>query len=249
MPQSGLPRPEDAAALYLDLIKLCLTNSVYGESVERDFDPALRMEGFGYPAVAHTMVGMKRLDNIQTCVTSVLRHGVPGDLIETGVWRGGVTILMRAILKAYGVRDRTVWVADSFAGLPPPDPGKYPEDRGDLHHTKRELAVPLEKVRENFARYHLLDEQVRFLKGWFRDTLPRAPIERLAVLRLDGDMCESTMDALRHLYPRVSPGGFVIIDDYALPGCRAAIRDYRREHPIIDKITQIDVYAAYWQRS
>jgi O-methyltransferase len=249
LPRSSLPPGDDAAALYLDLMKLCLTNSVYGELVEPDFDPALRMEGFGSPAVAHTMIGMKRLDNIQSCVTSVLSNGVPGDLIETGVWRGGATIFMRAILKAYGVRDRRVWVADSFAGLPPPDAEQYPQDQGDLHYTNTKLAVPLEEVRENFARYHLLDDQVHFLKGWFRETLPEAPIEQLSVLRLDGDMYESTMDALRHLYPRVSTGGFIIVDDYALPGCRAAIRDYRCEHNIADKIEHIDLYAAYWQRS
>jgi O-methyltransferase len=207
LPRSDLPQGEDAAALYLDLMKLCLTNSIYGDLVEPDFDPALRMEGYDCPTVAHTMIGMKRLDNIQSCVTSVLGNGVPGDLIETGVWRGGATIFMRAILKAYGVHDRTVWGADSFAGLPPPNIDQYPQDKGDLHYTKTRLAVTLEEVRENFARYNLLDDQVRFLKGWFRETLPEAPIERLSILRLDGDMYESTMDALRHLYPRVSAGG------------------------------------------
>ena len=135
-----------------------------------------------------------------------LTDGVPGDLIETGVWRGGATILMRAILKARGVTDRVVWVADSFAGLPAPNAARYPLDAGINLHRFPQLAVTLERVQDNFRRYGLLDDQVRFLKGWFRDTLPAAPIERLAVLRLDGDLYESTIQALESLYDKLSAG-------------------------------------------
>ena len=127
---------------------------------------------------------------------------------------------MRAVLAAYGVNDRKVYVADSFAGLPPPAPEIFPADAGDTCHTHRFLSIPLEAVVENFRRYGLLDEQVVFLKGWFEDTLPTAPMSQLAVIRLDGDMYGSTMIALQNLYPKLSPGGFCIIDDYALKGCR-----------------------------
>ena len=208
-----------------------------------------REEGRDWPIEAETMVGLKRLNNLQHCVTSVIRDGVPGDLIETGVWRGGSSILMRAVLKAYGDCSRKVWLADSFRGLPQPDPARYPVDRGDTLWTYKELAIPLEQVKANFARYGLLDEQVAFLPGWFRDTLPTAPINRLAVLRLDGDLYESTMDALVALYPKVSTGGFVIVDDYALPTCRAAIEDFRRTRGITDPIHQIDWTGVFWQRS
>jgi O-methyltransferase len=210
---------------------------------------ARRMEGRDWPKLAHSMVGMKRLDNLQMCVESALREGVPGDLIETGVWRGGASILMRGILCAHDVRDRRVWVADSFEGLPPPDAAKYPADLGDRHHENRLLAVSLEEVQANFRKYGLLDEQVRFLKGWFKDTLPAAPIERLAVARLDGDMYESTMDALRSLYPKLSPGGFLIIDDYgAIPACRRAVTDFRDEHGIAAPIQAIDWTGVWWRR-
>jgi O-methyltransferase len=198
------------------------------------------------------MIGLKRLDNLQTCVERVLHEGVPGDLIETGVWRGGATIFMRAILTAYGVKDRQVWVADSFEGLPLPDPEKYPEDEGDEFHTPELeiLAVPLEEVRDNFRGYGLLDEQVRFLRGWFRDTLPEAPIKSLAVLRLDGDMYESTMDALVNLYPKLSPGGYCIVDDYgAIEACRQAVHDYRDAHDIGEEIIPIDWSGIFWRRS
>lgn len=208
-----------------------------------------RQEGRDWPLEAETMVGLKRLDNLQHCVTSVIRNGVPGDLIETGVWRGGSSILMRAVLKAYGDCSRKVWLADSFRGLPQPDPARYPVDHGDTLWTYKELAIPLEQVKANFARYGLLDEQVAFLPGWFRDTLPTAPINQLAVLRLDGDLYESTMDALAALYPKVSAGGFVIVDDYGLHTCRAAIEDFRLAQGITDPIHQIDWTGVFWQRS
>jgi len=157
---------------------------------------------------------------------------------------------MRGILKAYGISDRRVWVADSFAGLPPPDREKYPADSGDILHTIPQLAVSLDDVKANFARYGLLDEQVRFLKGWFKDTLPSAPIERLAVARLDGDMYESTMDALNALYPKLSPGGFLIVDDYgSVAACAQAVTDYRQRHGIDETIQKIDNDGVFWQRA
>jgi O-methyltransferase len=196
------------------------------------------------------MIGLHRLDNLEECITDVLRRGVPGDLIETGVWRGGATIFMRAVLEAYGDLDRLVWAADSFEGLPPPDPAAYPADEGDKHWQKSQLAVSLDEVRHNFNRYGLLDHRVRFLVGWFRDTLPDAPIERLSILRLDGDMYESTIVALRSLYPKLSPGGYVIVDDYgAVKGCRAAVEDFRAEHGITDELHKIDWSGVFWQRS
>ena len=193
------------------------------------------------------MVGLKRLDSLQFCVEEVLRRNVPGDLIECGAWRGGSCILMRAVLKAYGSIDRTVWVADSFEGLPELNPEKYPEDvelwKGG------EMAVSLEEVKQNFERYGLLDSQVRFLKGFFVDTLPSAPIQRLSVLRLDADLYESTKQTLDYLYPKLSPGGYVIVDDYSLPAARQAVHDCRDSHKIDDEIIPIDWTGVYWEKS
>jgi len=159
------------------------------------FDASLREEGRDWPAEAETMVGLKRLENLEAIIVDVFRRDVPGDLVETGVWRGGASIFMRGVLKALGDPYRKVWLCDSFRGLPPPSPEKYAADAGDRHHTYEELAVTQEQVRANFARYGLLDERVEFVAGWFRDTLPSAPISRISVLRLDGDMYESTTTA------------------------------------------------------
>jgi Macrocin-O-methyltransferase (TylF) len=109
--------------------------------------------------------------------------------------------------------------------------------------------VSLEEVKANFAKYGLLDDRVVFLKGWFKDTLPSAPIERLAVLRLDGDMYESTMVALTSLYDKVSSNGFVIIDDYGcIESCRKAVHDFRESRGISEPILDIDGFGVYWRK-
>lgn len=191
------------------------------------------------------------LDNVVELARVVIDERVPGDFIETGVWRGGVTILMRAALTAFGDLGRSVWVADSFAGLPAPDPATDLRD-AIWHHLMRAVGLlrsDLAAVREAFARAGLLDRRVRFLPGWFADTLPDAPIARLALMRLDGDWYESTRVALDALYPRLSPGGFVIVDDYGLPtGCARAVDEYRAAHRIDAPLTRINAQAVYWRK-
>jgi len=234
--------------LYIELLKSCLTNSIY----QNDFTTRQNRDlGIDCPTIAHTMIGTRRLNNLQFCVETALKDKIPGDLIETGVWRGGATILMRGILKAYNITDRNVWVADSFQGLPTPNLKKYPHEDPKLKlHLRKELSVSLEQVKENFRRYNLLDDQVKFLKGWFKDTLPLAPISHLAVLRLDGDLYESTIQALDALYPKLSPGGFVIIDDYVIPSCQKAVLDYRKKNKITEEIIPIDspIIGSYWRK-
>jgi len=211
----------------------------------KSFNILNRDEGRDWPLIGYTMVGHQRLENVQKCVEDILRNKVLGDLIEAGAWRGGTTIFMRALLKAYGVIDRKVWVADSFEGLPAP---KNKDDGWDLSHVDY-LKVSLDQVKSNFERFGLLDEQVEFLKGWFCDTLLHAPIKRIAILRLDGDMYSSTMDSLKNLYHKVSKGGYIIVDDYySWPSCRSAVTDFRTEHSIKSEIKRIDWSGAYWKK-
>jgi O-methyltransferase len=223
------------------------TTVLYKEEKNGSFTPMHQLRN--YTELAHTMIGRKRLDNIQFCIEEVINSGIPGDLIETGIWRGGATIFMRGVLAAYGITDRRVWAADSFQGVPSPT---HPQDAGyDISaRTLPVLSVGLEKVQELFKRYGLLDQQVVFLEGWFKDTLAKAPIKELAVLRLDGDLYESTMDALNPLYAKVASGGFIIVDDYfAVPQCERAITDFRATHRISDPIHIIDDAAVYWRKS
>lgn len=207
----------------------------------------VRTEGLDYPATAFTMVGRRRLHQFRTAVETVLAEGIPGAIVETGVWRGGASMLARAVLALHGARDRQVVLADSFAGLPPPSE-EYPHDQTSDLHTRPELAVPLEVVQENFRYVGLLDDQVRFVPGWFSETMPTLDVAPIAVLRLDGDMYESTIDPLQHLYDRVSPGGFVIIDDYYLiEGCRFAVHDFLDGRGIDVEIQRIDHVGAYFR--
>jgi O-methyltransferase len=226
---------------------LGLVASTRAEHADRRTLLPAREEGRDWPARAHTMIGRKRLDHLQTCIETVLREEVPGDLIETGVWRGGSVILMRGVLAAYADPERRVWVVDSFRGLPPPD-GKWKIDARSKLHEVELLAVSRAQVERNFQAYGLLDDRVRFLEGWFEDTLPEAPIEQLAVLRLDGDMYRSTISVLEALYDRVSPGGFIVVDDYALPPCKAAITDFRAARNITTPIEAIDWTGVFWRK-
>ena len=261
MPPLGALEGPCARDLYLDLLKKSLTNTLFEPEPDANEPDMYRFAANLIEHYVHgdaiSMLPLARFNNLQTRILDVLERGVPGDLIETGVWRGGATIFMRGVLRACGVTDRTVWVADSFEGLPEPDPERFPVEarvhRGPvMTKALKHLAVELDEVVRNFRAYGLLDRQVRFLKGWFRDTLPSAPIRALAVLRLDGDYYESTRDALVHLYDRVSPGGYVIVDDYgedAWTYCRQAVDEFRRERGIGEAMVAVDSRCYYWRKA
>ncbi|MBT9547157.1 MAG: class I SAM-dependent methyltransferase [Candidatus Sericytochromatia bacterium] len=259
----------DPCSLYLELLKKTVGNFIYGGDLDLMLgtptldppsgkvfslnsppaDPAKKVAGGIWPSQAHTMIGLPRLENLQFCLETVLKEGVPGDLIETGVWRGGAGIFMAGFLKAHGISERKLWLADSFEGLPPPNFRRYPRESDMGLHLVKHLAVSLEEVRANFEKYGLLSEQINFLKGWFRETLPTAPIQTLALLRLDGDMYESTMDALVHLYPKLTPGGFIIVDDYnSFQPCNEALHDYRSLHQIQTELQLIPKGGAFWRK-
>lgn len=189
------------------------------------------------------MVGVPRLKNIRKLLNSVVTDNIPGDFLEAGVWRGGASIYARAVLNELGATDRKVWACDSFEGLPK---ASHPED-WLCYNGLTQLEIPLEEVEDNFRKYDLL-ENVEFVKGWFRDTLPTiAPRLTLSVLRLDGDMWESTMDTLVPLYPRISRGGYVIVDDYNLEPCARAVDHFRSSRHIRGGITWIDTSSCYWK--
>lgn len=242
----------EARNLYLELVKRSVTDSLYFGEPQVDLRDSQEVEQrrgiyHGSPR-ALSLLGFANLDNIRATMEDVLARGVPGDFIEAGAWRGGATIFMRAVLKAHGVTDRRVFVADSFEGFPTPNP-EIAIDQGFKHKGVEDMVAPFEQVKTSFERFGLLDDQVVFLKGWFIDTLPRAPIDKLAVLRVDADLYESTMQALDILYPKLSVGGYVIIDDYGILGsCRQAVDEYRQQHGIDEAVRGAGWGAIYWQK-
>src|SRR5258708_1209370 len=274
-----------ADSAYLDLLKKCLTASVYDESSwqtidgpmrhetgllpllkrsvisalkrrglrivrAKKFDADARMQGLDWPLFGLTMVGMKRLNNLQSCIEDVLANNIPGCFVGTGVWRGGSSIFAKAVFKENGANDRTIWCCDSFEGMPSPSSTDLSIESVTDFSDRAYLVATEAQVASNFHKFGLLDDNVRFLKGWFCDTLPTAPIGEIAILRMDGDLYESTMDALKNLYPKISNGGYVIVDDYkSWKGCRTAVDEFREKNCISDKIIDIDPHAVYWKRS
>lgn len=225
--------------LYLELLKKVLTDQINHPS-------EARLDGTDWPENGFTMIGLKRLENIQMCATKILEKNIEGDFLEAGVWKGGASIWMRAILKHYCIDNRNIWVADSFKGLPPPKP-EYPADKDDIHYQYEKLAISLEQVKQNFRSFDLLDEQVKFIEGWFHETLFTASVDKISLLRLDGDMYESTYVSLNALYHKVSVGGFVIIDDYGyIESCRKAVHDFLKENSLKPIIHKIDWTGVYW---
>ena len=247
-------------AAYLELLKLCLcdltgegTASVDstkdGRLYVRELKGAelqLRATGRDWPLRGLTMVGLDRLDDLQACVESVVAEGVEGDLVEAGSWRGGASILMRATLDSLGADERTVWVADSFEGFPVAD---APELRqGDEMHGLEFLSIPLEKVMGYFARFGC-ENGIRFVPGFFQETMPQLRGRRWSIVRLDGDTYEATWVTLETLYPGLSAGGHLIVDDYgALEVCRHAVDDFRRERGITEPLEEVDWTAVRWRK-
>jgi O-methyltransferase len=240
------------ARVYAPIGKLLALKSYYLHKRVR-ITAEMTANGLYWPADGLTMIGQKRLDNVHQCLKAVVEDGIEGDVIEAGVWRGGTAIFMRAVLKLYG-SDKQVFAADSFCGVPKPNPQSYPadqqEERAEAFYKFEQLAIPLEEVRANFRRFGLLDDRVTFLEGWFKDTLPAAPIARLALMRLDGDLYESTWDALINLYPKLQAGGFCIVDDYgSIPACKQAVHDYREQYGASEPMVAIDSSGVFWRRS
>jgi O-methyltransferase len=249
------PEPEALRSAYLELLKLCLcdlggtsTASVGktddGGVISRELtgeELRLRAAGMDWPLQGLTMVGLNRLDDLQACVETVVREDVEGDLIEAGAWRGGASILMRATLDSLGADDRTVWVADSFQGFPMPDEAEH---LNVVHF----LAVPLEEVKANFARFGI-ERGVRFVPGFFEDTMAGLAEGRWSIVRLDGDTYEATWLTLQSLYPGLSAGGYLIVDDYgALEECRRAVDEFRRQHSLTEPLEKVDWTCVRWRR-
>ena len=218
--------------------------------------PSLARAHALFAAKRYTMTMPGRCRNLWDLCCDALARKVPGCLVECGVWRGGSAAVMGLAARHAGER-RLLHLFDSFEGLPEPDErdgakaisyshGKSGGALASIHQCEAGLAevqdVILRKVR-------LPEDLVIFHRGWFQDTIPAdaKSLGPISVLRLDGDWYESTAICLKHLYPLLSPGGVLILDDYyCWDGCRKATDEYRAEHGIAAPLVRIDVEAVYW---
>lgn len=210
-----------------------------------------KQQGTGHIRYAHTMIGVARLTNIERCAEQVFADGIAGDFLEAGVCQGGAAIFMRGLQVAHGEKQRKTWVVDSFEGVPASVDRR---DRGyglDLEEPRQPwLAFGEAAVRDRFARYGLLDAGVRFVAGWLAESLPRADVGPLAILRVDVDLYSSTLDCLDLLYDKVVPGGFVIVDDYGfLKCCRDAVDAFRARRGVTEPIRWIDGSGICWRKA
>jgi hypothetical protein len=207
--------------------------------------PDSRIEGMDEPNNGFTMIGLKRMDNLHNMLEYVRLNNIEGDLIETGVWRGGATIYMKYYCKLYNMKKK-VFVCDSFKGLPKPS-GKFSADLGDEHYMYDSLKVSLENVQNNFKKFDCLDDDVIFIEGFFGETLPNnKKIKKISLLRMDGDMYESTHDVFYSLYHKVTEKAPIIIDDYCLSGCKKCVDDFISDNNITQTINNIDRCGVYW---
>jgi O-methyltransferase len=193
-----------------------------------------------------TMIGVPRLRQLDKAIRDLIDRGVPGDLLEAGVWRGGACLYMRAALDAFGDTTRKVWLCDSGeAGFPRPKEN-CPWDASDNRSQHWIANCSMKMVQRYFEDYGYLDDQVQFVDGFFSDTLPSIPVKQLALLRSDCDMYGSTMEALELLYDKVSIGGYIVVDDYGITQAKAATDNFRASRDIRTPLQRIDFTGVYW---
>ena len=247
--EGELSMPRGRKKKVLDPVNKVAARAGIGVGVRTNFDPERRANGKDHPYDAQTMVGLKRLDNVQRLRRAGARRRRarrPDRDRRLARRRGDPDA---GVLDAYGDRDRVGLAADSFAGPAAARRDTTRPTRAADCTAPEPLAVRADEVERNFELYGLLDEQVRFLEGWFKDTLPTVADRTWSVVRLDGDMYESTMDALVHLYPRLSVGGLLIVDDYTFDPCQQAVADYRAATRDRRADLDGDWLGVYWRRA
>ncbi len=197
-----------------------------------------------------TMTSPERINALVTALEYIVRRGIPGDIVECGVWRGGSMMAAAETLTRLGDERRRLFLFDTFDGMPPP----AEEDRNYRGEAASELldaadrssawvwaVAQLDDVRANMASTGYPDERIVYVQGRVEDTIPAQAPERIALLRLDTDWYESTKHELEHLFPRLSPGGILIIDDYGhWAGARKAVDEYLDEQNMPCFLCRID---------
>lgn len=191
--------------------------------------------------VPMTLLGKGQLDLIERATLDLEARDVRGDFIEAGVWRGGAIILLRALCDEHRMANRQIIAADSFSGIPKNT--RFKHDPVDLWEDRWEAGI--DEVRGNISQHEPLDDRIEFVEGYFADTLPALADRQFALIRLDSDSYDSVLTSLEHLYPQLSSGGIIIIDDWHLPGCRFAVDRYRADQGIAEPMHE-DSGNGYW---
>jgi len=255
------PAADNMKEAYLSLLLMALTGSLTDEagacdvfskggcSVVRSFDPVERMKGNDWPPWGQTMVGHLRLLNVRTAIEDTVKNNVPGDFVELGTWRGGTCIFAKAIFNVMGETSRKVHLFDAFEKIQ-----SYDTTQGNFVDF---LAATQDSVSHNFQKFGVLDDNVEFHKGLFKNTVPAFvaanPNLQLSVLRIDGNFYDSYQDALYYLFPLVPVGGYVIFDDVFVNNGDEAIMqcwlDFKKDNSVPEELTRIDDVSAYFKKT
>ena len=192
----------------------------------------------------YASIGRTRLDHLERCLDLVRAEAVAGDLLDCSTGRGGAAVFLRAYLAAHELPDRTVWVADRFRATPEPA-----REATIVDEEMSAFQADLNLVRDAFERFDLLDGRVRFLTGPMEATLAEADVESVALLRLGAGIGDAAGAALDALYPKLSIGGFVVVDDHAEATCARAVADFRQAHGVEEQVEAIDWTAVAWRKT
>jgi O-methyltransferase len=184
----------------------------------------------------YTMTSWERLYALYKSVRYTVENRIPGDLVECGVWRGGSMKLVAHILQSLGDTNRTLFLYDTFEGMTEPDPAIDIDFSGnqainDWHQAQRRgvkwAYAPVEEVQKTIASSGYSMERVKLVKGRVEDTIPATIPASIALLRLDTDWYSSTKHEMEHLYPKLSPQGILILDDYGhYQGAHRGVDEY-----------------------
>lgn len=187
-----------------------------------------------------TKISVARMENLFNLCHEVNENKIPGVFVECGVHKGGAAVLM-----ALNSLDRITWMFDSFEGMPVPTK----EDGPEAPKWTGKTVAGLHHVKSLLWDYQVPKEKVRIIKGWFKDTVPKTNIDKIAILRLDGDWYESTKICLEHLYDKVSPGGYIIIDDYGhWQGCKKAVDEFIKKKGLNIELNKTDYTERWWKK-
>lgn len=193
-----------------------------------------------------TLTSRERIVSLSRAVRYVVENGIPGDIVECGVWRGGSVMAILKMLLRLGEITRDVYLFDTFAGMASPtreDVSFYGEIASRTYRrlNRKLIAVSLDEVKKNVLGVGYDPRRIHFIKGKVEDTLPSAALEKISLLRLDTDWYESTLQEMEHLYPRLSPRGVLIIEDYGCwKGSRKAIDEYVSRNKVPLLLNRID---------
>lgn len=230
---------------YLQILKSLNRVPTYSEMIY-----LLRYKKFVDNDLVYSMCDSHEIDQTEQLLLHLITNNIHGCIVETGVWRGGMGMYMKAILNEYK-DNRDIYLFDTYKYFPPPNNNNIKDN--DIHSIVELLfqnMQSVEQVKQNFERFNLLDNHVFFVAGLFSETIPYTDVGDIAILRLDSDYYESTMFVLEHYYKNIVPGGFLIIDDYNnhYLGCKDAIHDFRKKYNITNKIVDDKIGSVYWQK-